>query len=738
MFSSRNLTLFWFLSVVGLAVLAQTDNGEEKKDDSEIEVEMVVSASRKAEKKLEAPSTIETVTEAAFSKTNTAGFLAAAAQVKGVDYVSGGISLQRINARGFTTSFQSRMLRTKNGRLQTLPGAGVPQDTVASTTTLDIKKVEFVLGPASALYGANASSGVLNVITKTPWDEKGTAVRLRGGEQSLFEGQLRHAGISSDGRWGWKVTGSVITADDFDSPNVYFADGSNQTTHSPEETAAALRRDNPNPLTWAWREDELADFSIYGNRWEVTGYFQENNYRLSGGYSWTDNDGFTTTNLGRNRLKGYEVETLHFEVSHPRFFLQASRTGNDGGDTYGIQNVTPALAAGLPLDTIVSDPNIALVFDQSSMIDLEGQVNQTWGNLEVIAGISYREFSPDSGGTYLDDGGELPFHTEISREETGVYAQLDLRLLEEKLRLTGAVRRDESNEFDAETSPKFSVTYTEGNHNFRAGFNKAHRVPSILENHLHFARVAALGNINVALGNPVGWNVFDLQGNQVASFPGLVPEIVETLEVGYRGVVGNWVIDGVIYDSSYENFVSALQTIAAVQAGTVAVRADGEYAGVGPFPGWPLVLTYLNYGEAEVSGYDFGVDYIGKNFQANISYGHTELDSFTNSTAIPDLPFNTPENRIKGSLNFSDVFVENSFISFLVRAVTDDYTYVSGRWSGVVESHTIVNFSAGYEWEKQNMTLKLDVSNLFDQDTIEQPGLVQVPRFFALELVKKF
>ena len=46
-----------------------------------------------------------------------------------------------------------------------------------------------------------------------------------------------------------------------------------------------------------------------------------------------------------------------------------------------------------------------------------------------------------------------------------------------------------------------------------------------------------------------------------------------------------------------------------------------------------------------------GVDwYYMDKLAVNLSYSNIELDSFTNPTAIPDLPFNTPEDKIKGGV----------------------------------------------------------------------------------------
>ena len=747
MFVSRKRLQMFLLVLFGLMVvpaLAQEKEEKGKDEGRKIEVEMVVSASRKAEKKLEAPATIETVTAETIQQGTATTIHGAIAQLKGVDYVNGGINLQRVSARGFATSFQARMLTMVNGRLATLPGAGTPQGNLVSTSALDVKSMEVVLGPASALYGANASAGIFNILTKDPWDEKGTSIAVKGGEQSLLDGQIRHADISTNGKFAWKLNVQYLTATDFDSENVYFADGSNQSTHTAAEVEYALRREelgSADPTATArvaWREDELGSFDVDSKKGDINFYYKTGDYLASATYGWSENDSFATTNLGRNLLQDYQVEYLQFQLTHPHFYVSASTTENDGGNTFGSQNVPAFLNAGLPLDSIITDPNRALVFDASKMTDIEGQFNYAWGPVELIAGASWREFKPDSAGTYLDDGGEFPWQTPIKRTEKGFYTQIDLRLLEEKLRLTGAVRHDTSNEYDDQTSPKFSMTYNAGNHNFRASWNKAHRDPSILENHLYFARVASLGNLNIALGNPVGWDVTHLATGQIEHFDGLVPETVETTEIGYRGVFGgSVVIDAVYYSSDYENFISALQPIAFIAHPldpAVAIRSDDNYGPIGPFPGWPYVLTYLNFGNATVDGFDIGMDYYYEDsFQLNLSYGRTSLDA-----GVGDAPsFNTPEKKIKSTMVFNNLFVEDTFLSLAGRHV-GAYPYLSGRWAGTIGDYTIVDMAAGYNLKNHDMRFKLGVSNLFDQNKTELIGVPGLPRFITFEINKKF
>ena len=78
----------------------------------------------------------------------------------------------------------------------------------------DLASVELVRGPSSALYGANAFNGVLNLVTKQPRYSEGGLVRLTGGELSTFNGDLRQAGEIGGG-WYYKLVGGYRQSDDF-------------------------------------------------------------------------------------------------------------------------------------------------------------------------------------------------------------------------------------------------------------------------------------------------------------------------------------------------------------------------------------------------------------------------------------------------------------------------------------------------------------------------------------------
>ena len=85
----------------------------------------------------------------------------------------------------------------------------------------DIERIEIVRGPSSAIYGSNAGSGVINIITKKPGEKtSGSASFLAGSEGgdrrlSRTDGALE----SGAGDFRFRVSGTHQTEDGFPTPS---------------------------------------------------------------------------------------------------------------------------------------------------------------------------------------------------------------------------------------------------------------------------------------------------------------------------------------------------------------------------------------------------------------------------------------------------------------------------------------------------------------------------------------
>ncbi|MDQ7039660.1 MAG: TonB-dependent receptor [Rhodothermus sp.] len=692
---------------------------------------VVITGTRQTEKLLEAPVTIETITAADLARTGGGTFLSALAGLKGIDFVEAGINAQGISARGFNSQFNTRMLAMVDGRVAQLPGTGLPQGNFLPTAPLDIKAIEVVVGPASALYGPNAHTGVVNVITKDPWDASGLSLMARTGERSLIDVTGRAAGTI--GAWGWKITGQYLRANDF--------------TPSREEGLH-------NYGTSIYEGDVLRDlggYRIRSAKLEGFLYYRWGTWKAKAGLGYSTNDNFGLTNNGRNHVRGWVVQYQTVELSHPNWYAQFTRTKNDAGKTYQLNAVVQAaaaqVAAGVPLAQVDLEAlrEATTFVDRGALLDGEVQYRRALPFLQgrVVAGLQLRRYLPDSDGTFLADaGGE-----DLSATEIGGYVQLDLRLVPDRLRLVTAARIDRHTNYSTQFSPKAALVYTVyPGHNVRVGYNRAFKSPTILENYLFIPipRFDLVPGYYVnAFGNRKGYVIKDAGGQVVNRVAGLEPEQVDALELGYKGAFGMWAfVDVVGYYSWYRNFISPL-TLVADGFTTIAYEADGTTPVRAPasdaaFNG---LLTYLNFGRAQVAGLDVGLTlYPSPYITFSGSVSLISLRRFTETAGQRELPLNVPETKLKGNVTVRNLGWAGYFASLSAR-YQSAYRFVSGYWNsetmlpahgGKVPARTVIDLTLGYQVPRIGLELTLSISNLLNNEGYDVLGAPVRGRFIWL------
>jgi len=133
------------------------------------------------------------------SSTNLGSYLKG---LKGVDYTASGMDSYSISVRGFNSSFSSRLLTLTDGRVANIPALRVVSYNTIPQSQDDIEKMEVILGPATALYGANAHSGVVNIVSKPPAASEGFSLHASG---TSDERQLRKI----NGRYAKKLNDHI-------------------------------------------------------------------------------------------------------------------------------------------------------------------------------------------------------------------------------------------------------------------------------------------------------------------------------------------------------------------------------------------------------------------------------------------------------------------------------------------------------------------------------------------------
>ncbi|MGH7544506.1 MAG: TonB-dependent receptor, partial [Gemmatimonadota bacterium] len=200
----------------------------------------VVTVGRQEEKALEAPATVSVVTADEIAERAAPTVVDHVKALPGVDAAQTGLQQANMVTRGFNNAFSGAMLVISDNRYARVPSLNVNVYSFIPTTNLDIDRVEVVLGPGAALYGPNAASGVLHLITSSPIDDPGTEVNLAGGERSLFHGEFRHATRFSD-RAGLKVSGQYFRGDDWTFTDPFEAAAREDAVATDPDTRVGLR-----------------------------------------------------------------------------------------------------------------------------------------------------------------------------------------------------------------------------------------------------------------------------------------------------------------------------------------------------------------------------------------------------------------------------------------------------------------------------------------------------------------
>lgn len=129
----------------------------------------VTSASKSNERIFEAPAVISVMTRQDIARYGGLSLRDAIGRLPGVLLLSDGdIQNDNLGIRGDSINLNNHLLLLINGHpFRSTPGASDAIRRLLNSFPLDlVDKIEFIRGPGSALYGASAYTGVINVITR--------------------------------------------------------------------------------------------------------------------------------------------------------------------------------------------------------------------------------------------------------------------------------------------------------------------------------------------------------------------------------------------------------------------------------------------------------------------------------------------------------------------------------------------------------------------------------------------
>ncbi|MTV36481.1 TonB-dependent receptor [Duganella radicis] len=96
--------------------------------------------------------------------------------------------------RGIISPYGPQILMLQNGVPITTAYVGNKGNIWGGYPVEHIARIEIIRGPGSALYGSDAFSGVINIITKSAAETPGTEIGARAGSFSTYDGWVQHGG----------------------------------------------------------------------------------------------------------------------------------------------------------------------------------------------------------------------------------------------------------------------------------------------------------------------------------------------------------------------------------------------------------------------------------------------------------------------------------------------------------------------------------------------------------------
>lgn len=176
------------------AAQAAATPDEEATDFSVPYEETVVAASRRAQSALEAPNAITVITGDEIRASGLTSLPEVLRRVPGAEVAAMGYSSANVSFRGFNQRVANKVLVLIDGRPEYQDYLGLTLWAALPVGLDEIERIEVIRGPGSALYGANAMLGVVNIITRAPGTGPRAEFSALGGNGNIAAGSLVASG----------------------------------------------------------------------------------------------------------------------------------------------------------------------------------------------------------------------------------------------------------------------------------------------------------------------------------------------------------------------------------------------------------------------------------------------------------------------------------------------------------------------------------------------------------------
>ncbi|POS01880.1 outer membrane receptor protein involved in Fe transport [Flavobacterium croceum DSM 17960] len=433
-----------------------------------------------------------------------------------------------------------------------------------------------------------------------------------------------------------------------------------------------------------------------------------------------------------------------------------------------VANGQPQFQPGTPqfetaYKQVVSDPDLrtgAKFLDNSKLYHADANYNfrDEIKFAEIQIGGSYRKYIMNSQGTIFTD-----FDGPLKYDEYGAYTQIQKKVMDDRIKLTGSVRYDKSKNFEGQFSPRVSVVYSAGatkSHNFRVSFQTGFRNPTTQDQYigLNIGAFALIGSAPDNLGRYTetqnvstagqllnggqatvdlnGYNAYDnaftsasvakfrQTGNvadlQKSSLGYIKPEQVKAFEVGYKSSIKGFGVDLNAYYNIYNNFSTTARVYAPYYGN---VSTDVATAAQALSNGDARLFQVYSNSVATVNSLGLGAGLskkVYKNFELGANYNYAQFDFNQDEDPSFISYFNTPKHRVKASLSNTKLFKNFGFnINW---RWSEQYKWESSFADGMIPSISVFDAQASYALPALKSVLKVSGTNIGGKDYLQVVG----------------
>lgn len=623
----------------------------------EVEDIVVVTASRTEQSLHDAPATISVLTEADIAAIPADDYGDLLRNVPGLNVSQMSARDIQIAGRTATNSLSTSQLVLVDSRTIYLDFFGFVAWDFLPVNPYEIKQIEVVRGPGSAVWGANAFSGVVNLITKSPRDLDGTAVLLGGGELGSFFGSISHAGVRD--KFGYKISAAYSEQDPYDRPTglipgttTPYPPFANTGTSQPK---LDLRFDYDSDLDTRW---------IFG-----------------AGYSQTD--GIIHSGIGP-----FDISEASLGYAKAEWNRQAMRVGFFTNILDGdADNLLTVGANGRPIPLGFDTKTYNLDFGNTTLI---GQKNVlTYG-----ANARKNEFELTLAPNAED------------RDELGIYLQDEI-LFNDKVRWLIGARVDDMDPIGTVVSPRTSLAFAPNDdHTFRVSFNRAFRAPSAVNNYLDIVIVN-----QVILPTPFGPFPFIFPTAALGN-EDLEEESLDAYELSWVGTFGSTSATVALYRNVTKDVID-FATFSYYSAGNPPPGWPLPPTFVPPNT-FPSAFRYRNIGEVTEQGVELSL-----NGNPNAEWSWFFNYSWQDDADVEGIPLDeynkAPEHRLNLGLSYdAGSFFVNTNVNYVDDAFWTDV--LDARFHGPTDSYTQLNLGFGFRLMDDKMQISISGQNVTDEE----------------------